>query len=138
MFFKESDRIVDELPALKVTLKAVDEQIFKSRGKLLIQPRLWRQQFDLNINQLETALSKLVEYDLLASVERLVCSNCETLNNPDITGDQCTICDRSLGDAKEVQIFLYTPPYDPDSAVEESDDESEIWDCGVPPKYSSM
>ena len=108
MYFKESDRIADELPALSVTLKVVDEQIFKSRGKLLIQPRLWQGQFDLNINQLETVLSKLTEFDLLVCVNMVACSNCETLNNPDITGDQCTICDGGLGDAEEVQIFLYT------------------------------
>lgn len=128
MYFKESDRIVDELPALTATLKVVDEQIFKSRGKLLIRPRLWQRQFDLNINQLETALSKLSEFELLVCVNMVACSNCESLNNPAQTGDRCTICDRALGDAEEVQVFLYTPPYNPDTAVEESDYEPEIWD----------
>ena len=86
MYFKESDLIVEEFPALTATLKVVDEQIFKSRGKLLIQPHLWRRQFDLDINQLETILLKFAENELLASVERLICSNCETLNAPDRTG----------------------------------------------------
>ena len=126
MYFKESGHIAAEFPDLEAVLKLVDEQLFKTRTKLLIQPSLWRTLFQLNINELESVLDLLVKQGLLRDKAMFCCENCSVLNDADEDERKCTSCGESLEEANEVGIFLFEPSYYPDQEYPE--DEVEVWD----------
>ena len=107
MYFKESEHIAAELPDLTPVIEVVDGQLFRSRSKLLIQPKLWKTQFQLNLNELSSVLDSLVEQSLLRHKTLLRCENCCVLNQIDSDEPTCTSCGESLENANATDVFLF-------------------------------